>query len=153
MNKFLNLIKDNCLQLFQVIFAFLLPINGLIIAVGVGIVIDTITGIWKAKKIKEIITSHKLSAVVSKMVLYQLSIISFFIIDKYLLGEFVQLFINIPLFITKLLAAFLLTIELISVNENLNVITGKNYFKLFKLYLLRVKEIKTDIENIKKDEK
>jgi phage-related holin len=47
------------------------------------IAIDTFTGIWKAKKLKEKITSRKLSGIISKLALYEITVIMFFLIDRF----------------------------------------------------------------------
>ena len=52
-------IQSELLTLISICFAFFLPISGILIMIGVLISIDTITGIWKAKKIKEKITYAK----------------------------------------------------------------------------------------------
>ena len=46
-------IQKEILTLTSIIFAFFLPISGILIMIGVLIAIDTFTGIWKAKKLKE----------------------------------------------------------------------------------------------------
>jgi len=45
-------IKQYIIQLLTVIGAFFLPISGILFLIGFAIVIDTITGVWKAKKLK-----------------------------------------------------------------------------------------------------
>ena len=102
----LNQLFTNHAQLFfQLVATFLLPIRALIFLVGLLIIIDTISGIWKAKKTHQAITSRKLSAVISKMVLYQAGVILFFVLEKYMLGEFVRLFTSMPYFFAKCLRA------------------------------------------------
>lgn len=68
--------KSKCCWLIQVIKCFLLPLQAILIMVGMMIVLDTITGIWKARKTGEQITSTKPIYVISKMVLYQAGIIT-----------------------------------------------------------------------------
>jgi hypothetical protein len=146
LKQLFSLFKEKALILFQVIAAFLLPIQSLIILVGMMIFLDTATGIWKAKKANEPITSHKLSRVISKMLLYQVSIISFFALEKFLLMDFVILFTSINLFLTKVVAIFFCGIEALSINENIKSIYGVNLFQTFKKMLFRVKDFKDDIE-------
>lgn len=142
------LFKSKFFILLQVIGAFLLPIKPLILLVGMMILIDTVSGIWKAKKIGEKITSHKLSRVISKMVLYQVGLITFFILEKYLLGEFVQSFTSIQFFLTKIVAIFFCGIEMTSINENIKRVKGINLFQMFKSMLTRVKEVKDEFVEI-----
>lgn len=144
----LNLFKHNFVILIQVILAFLLPIQPLILLVTMMIVFDTISGIWKAKKLKEPITSHKLSRVISKMLLYQGALITFFLLEKYLLAEFIVLFISISFFLSKVVAIFFCGIELMSMNENIKAVKGFNLFQMFKSMLTRVKEVKEEMVDI-----
>lgn len=148
--KKMNLIFTANLKYFlTIIIAFLAPIKFLLITVGLFIVADTIVGLLKAKKIKDKITSRKLSALVSKMLLYQAAIIMFFFLDKYILDEFINLFVSIPLFLTKVVAATLATIELISINENITIVTGINFWDKFKQILNRGKTLKKEFEDVK----
>lgn len=143
-----KLFKSRLFELFKIIVAFLTPVVPLLLIVGGMIFIDTVTGLLKARKKKEKITSHKLGRVISKMLLYQLGIITFFLLEKYLLGEFIASFTSITFFLTKIVAVFFAGIELISINENLTEGYGINLFKQFKQMLLRVKEVKEDIGDV-----
>jgi hypothetical protein len=145
------LFKTKSMLLLQVLTAFLLPIKPLIILVGLMILIDTITGIWKAKKTGETFTSKKLSSVISKMVLYQAGLILFFVLEKYMLSEFVQLFISMPFFLTKIVAVFFCSVEIVSVNENVKAIYGINLFEMFKSIVSRIKNTKDSITAIADD--
>lgn len=154
--KFLLLTYKQIFEIFQskagifinIILAFLLPIQALIVLVCLMIVLDTITGLWKAKKTKEKITSRKLSRVISKMVLYQVALITFFILDKFIFGELIGAFTSIPFLLTKVVAVFFVGVELISINENINSIYGVNLFKSFKKMLVRAKDIRKDVDDI-----
>ena len=61
-------IQSKILTLISICLAFFLPISGILLMIGVLIVIDTVAGIWKAKKIGEKITSRRLSAIISKTI-------------------------------------------------------------------------------------
>jgi hypothetical protein len=99
LNSFLKhlfeLFKSKFILLAQIICAFLMPIKPLFLLVGLMIILDTVSGIFKAKKIHEKITSKKLSRVISKMLLYQCGLVTFFILEKFLLGEFIVAFSSI----------------------------------------------------------
>jgi len=143
---FVNL-KASILAIAGIIIAFLTPIIPLLIIIGAAIFFDTIFGIICAKKRREKITSRKLSKLISKMLLYNLSVVTFFCIEKFIIGDFLKIVTDIPLVLTKLVATTLLFIESKSIIENLELITGKNYWKLFKEMLQRTKEIKKIIDN------
>ncbi|MBC7935382.1 MAG: phage holin family protein [Rhizobacter sp.] len=91
---------------------------------------------------------QKLSKIISKMVLYQVALITFFILEFFLLGEFVLLFTSIPYLLTKIVAAFFCFIELTSINENIKAVYGLNFFQMFKHLLSRVKEVKDELNDL-----
>lgn len=140
--------KSLAIIIITIILAFLAPIIPLILIVGLCMILDTVAGIIRANKLKEPVTSRKLSKLISKMVLYQTALVTIFMIEKYILGEFVFLFTSIPLFLTKLTAATLAYIELKSISENIQIITGKNLWNIFKEMLNRTTELKNEVENV-----
>ena len=132
--------------------AFLMPIKPLMILVGLMIFLDTIFGVWKCKKQGTKVTSKGLSAIVSKMVLYQFAVILVFALEKFMFGDFILLFTAIPLFLTKVVATLLVGIELTSISENIEEATGVNIWQKIKIMLGRAKDIKDDVNDIlKKD--
>lgn len=149
-SQILTLMKTKFTILLQVIGVFLLPIKFLIILIIVIIIVDMISGIWKSKKQGIPFTSNRLSHTISKIVLYCGALIIVYGLDIALLGEFIALFTTIKLFLTKGLACFLITVEIVSFHENFEGITGVNLFKRFKDYLTRAKQIKDDIEEVAK---
>jgi hypothetical protein len=150
---FFALLKSNMSWIIKIVAAFLLPIKPLIGLVFFMILIDTISGIWKSKKLKEEITSRKLSQIISKLVLYEGSLITTFLIDHYLLGELVMLLIPIQFFITKVVAATLVFVEVTSINEKVKAVMGINLWSMFKKMVSRAKEVKKDIGDIIEDDK
>lgn len=130
---------------------FFAPIQGLLIAVAFGIMLDTFTGIFKSIKLNGLqsIRSRTLSNVISKMLLYQVSIISLYIIDKFLLNELVNLHFSTKFLFTKLVAIILVFIELVSIKENIEEALNIDIWKLLKNLIRRAKEVKTDIDSLK----
>lgn len=155
MKTILTAIKSQITGFFSIVLAFLIPIYGLILAVGCCIVADTIIGILKAKKLNgwKSISSRRLSAIVSKMFLYEGALVLFFFIDKFIIGEFTAIFIEIPLILTKILAATLCFIEIKSIDENIEIITGKSVWNRFKEMLTRAQEAKKEISDLKNSKK
>ena len=143
-------IQTNLLTLISIITAFFMPISGIIFLVGFLILIDTITGVWKAKKLKQPITSRKLSAIISKLALYEVAVIMLYLIDYWILDAIVLKFFSIPLLVTKITALTLCSIELISISENYKVIYGLNIWDSLKNLLKRGAELKDDVDKIKK---
>jgi hypothetical protein len=143
-------IQQELLTLISICFAFFLPISGILLMIGVLIAIDTFTGIWKANKLKEKISSRKLSAVISKLGLYEITVIMFFLIDKFVLNDIILTFFSVPFMLTKVVALVLASIEVMSINENYKVVKGIDLWQSMKLLFARAKDINDDIKKIKK---
>ncbi len=105
----------------MLILAILAPIQATMLTVGFLIFLDLATGIWAAIKRQELIKSAALRRTVSKMIIYQLAVISGFFIEKYLLEG------SIP--VTKVVAGFIGLVEFKSILENSNIILGTDIFK------------------------
>lgn len=142
--RYLQYILASILLLFA-------PIYGLLIAVAAAIILDTITGVFKSIKVNgwRSIRSRKLSNIVSKMLLYEVCILFLFLMDKYLLNEFVKSAFGFELMFTKICAILLMFIELVSIKENIEEAFKINVWALLKKLLSRAKEIKSDIDEIK----
>ena len=142
-------IQSKILTLISICLAFFLPISGILLMIGVLIVIDTIAGIWKAKKIGEKITSRRLSAIISKLALYEVTVIMFFLIDRFILNDIVLTFFSVPFMLTKVVALVLSSIEVMSINESWKQVKQVDLWQSAKLLFSRAKEIKDDINKIK----
>jgi hypothetical protein len=143
-------IQQELLTLISICFAFFLPISGILLMIGVLICIDTFTGIWKAKKIGDKITSRKLSSIISKLALYEVTVIMFFLIDQFILNDIILTFFSVPFMLTKVVALVLSSIEVMSINENYKVVKGIDLWQSMKLLFARAKDINDDIKKIKK---
>jgi len=142
-------IQKSSLQLLTVISAFFLPIIGILFLIGFAILVDTFTGIWKAKKLKIKITSRGLSAVISKLLLYEIAVILFYLTDRFILNDIILTFFSVPLMLTKILALVLVSIEVMSINENYEAVRGINMWTAMKNLFSRARDIKKDIDTIK----
>lgn len=142
-------IRLSFMKLLAVVGAFFLPISGILFLIGFAILLDTLTGIWKSKKLGIPITSRKLSAIVSKLFLYEIAVIGFYLIDYFILNDIILTFFSVPLMLTKILSLVLVSIECISINENYFAIRGISVWDSMKLLFSRAKEIKGEINEIK----
>ena len=142
-------IQSKLLTLISICFAFFLPISGILIMIGVLIAIDTFTGIWKANKLNEKITSRKLSSIISKLALYEITVIMFFLIDAFILNDIILTFFSVPFMLTKVTALVLASIEVMSINENYKIVKGIDLWQSMKLLFARAKDIKDDINKLK----
>jgi hypothetical protein len=126
------------------IITFFSPIAGLLLAVGAMIALDTILGITKAIKLEgwESVTSRKASVIISKFLLYQLTVITFFIIDYNLINEFTKIHYQNDYLLTKFITLSLCFVEAKSIDENIKVIFGFSIWTNLKEVLTRTQELK-----------
>lgn len=138
--------------IFASLVLLFVPIYGLLVAVGTAIILDTFTGIFKSIKLQGLnsIRSRKLSNVISKMALYEICILLLFVIDKYVLNEFIKHAFGFDYMFTKICAILLIFIELVSIKENVEESFKIDIWKLLKNLFNRAKEIKSDIDEISK---
>lgn len=105
-----------------VTLAALAPIHMVMLTVGFLIFADLFTGIWAAKKRKESVSSAALRRTVSKIVIYQLAVISGFMLETYILDNVLP--------VAKIVAGVIGMVEFKSILENSNGIVGGNIFQL-----------------------
>jgi hypothetical protein len=141
--------KNSLLKLITICFSFFLPISGILGLLLVLILADTATGIWKAKHQKQQITSRKLSAIISKLLLYELTVILFYLIDYFILNQIILTFFSVPLMLTKVLALILASIEIMSINENYKAVKSIDLWQSAKLLFARAKEVKDNLNKLK----
>ena len=139
-------------QLMAIVSSFFLPIVGILILIGVSVIVDTITGIWKSYKLKTKVTSRRLSAIISKILLYEVTVMLFYLIDFYIVNDIVLVFFSVELLVTKILALVLVSIEVISINENIKSVNGLDIWTSFKNLFARAKEVTQDFKDINKSE-
>lgn len=149
-------IKTAGLKILLPVFTLLLPIKWIMVLVGVFILIDTGFGIWSAKKTGKKITSARFSSIISKMLIYQLAVITVYGIDAILLGDFVKLFIGIPLTVTKVSAIILISVEIFSIDEKLKMVNPERGIWFYVKRVLGVakllkRESKDIIDELPKD--
>jgi hypothetical protein len=145
----LTTIQTKWISLLGIVLTFFMPITGMVLAVGFSIFLDTITGIWKSRKNGVPIRSRRLSAVISKMFLYQLTIILFFLIDWFILNDILKTIFTTELLLTKVLSLVLISIEVVSINENYKAVRGIDLWASLKKLLSRAKELKNDTDEIR----
>jgi hypothetical protein len=132
------------------VILFFSPAYGLLIAVAVAIALDTFTGIFKSIKLYgwKSIRSRRMSHVISKLLLYEITVVLLFVIDHYLLNEFISLNFSIHYMFTKIVTILLIFIELVSIKENIEEALKIDIWKMLKKLLNRAKEVKEDVDQI-----
>jgi len=141
--KYINYLLSSILLMF-------VPIQGILIAVGASIVLDTFTGIFKTVKIKgwKSVRSRTLSNIVSKMLLYEICILFLFIMDKFIFNEFIYNWLSVDYMFTKICGILLIFIELVSIKENVEESYNIKIWDMLKKAFLRAKEIKNNMNDI-----
>jgi hypothetical protein len=139
------------LQLLTALLLFFAPIQQLVMVVGLAILCDTFTGIYKSVKLDgwKSIRSRKLSNIISKMVLYEVSIIILFPIDKFLLNELLLNIVSVQFFSTKVACVLLILVELTSIKENIEEALKIDIWKTLKNFIKRAKEVSNNYDEIK----
>ena len=107
---------------FVAIAAALAPIQMVMVTVGFLILVDLVTGMWAALKRKERLSSAAMRRTISKMFVYQMSVIGGFLLETYILNG------SIP--VSKIVAGVIGMVEFKSILENSNVIIGDDVFSM-----------------------
>lgn len=134
------------------LLAFLAPIQGILLTVAFCILTDTVIGIWKAKKLNEKVTSRGLSRIISKMFLYQGTIILIYMVDKFIFGDILIKVFSIELLLTKVVALILASIELFSADENYRAVKKYGLWHAFKRLVARGKDVKSELKEFDLDD-
>ncbi len=109
--------------ILSALIGFFIPIFNLLLATGILILADMITGIYAAKKRGEKIESKKMGRSITKCIFYYLAII---------LGHIMEVVFVQDLPIAKITAGIISTVEFKSNMENIAAITGIDLWKLLK---------------------
>jgi len=123
--------------------AVFLPIKELMLTIGFLVASDMVVGIWKALKLKQRIRSRRMSDTITKLLLYQIAIMSGFLIETFIISELIP--------ITKLVATVIAVIEFKSIVESIESVTGKDLWSKLKAIVGRKSEDITDAMTDGKD--
>jgi hypothetical protein len=83
------------------------------------------------------------------MLLYEITVILFYLIDYFILNDIVLTFFSVPLMLTKMLSLVLVSIEVVSINENYKAVKGIDLWVSAKNLITRAKELKDDANEIR----
>lgn len=82
------------------------------------------------------------------MALYEVCILFLFLMDKYLLNEFIIRSFGITYMFTKICAILLIFVELVSIKENVEETFNISLWDILKKAFLRAKEVRKNIDEI-----
>jgi hypothetical protein len=134
--------------------ALIAPIKIYLILIALFIIMDTIAGVWASKALGIKISSSRFSAFISKLFIYNIVAITAYFIDIHLLGEFILLFLSIPMAATKITVLALILNEIYSIDEKFVNVKGHGLWSIFKKLLKTrglLKKTKDKIEEDTKD--
>ncbi len=122
--------------------AVIAPVFPMIYIAILAILIDTGFGVWRSVKKGgwKSIKSRRLSHVISKSLLYSGAILFTFLIEKYIAADLIAQFVAVDLVMTKVIAFFCVVVEVKSINESYESVTGKNMLKALRGFVTRAKE-------------
>jgi hypothetical protein len=117
--------------------AILSPVVPLLLTIGFLIVIDFIFGMYRAHKTGEKITSRKMGNTISKILLYNLMVISVYFLDHYILKTGLNL--------EKIAASLIGIVELKSLDESFVKLFGWSIYDKIKKAIQRGTSTTKDI--------
>jgi len=134
--------KTKLVLMITSILAVVSPVFPMIYIALLAILIDTGFGVWRSVKKGgwKSIRSRRLSHVISKSLLYSGAILFVFLTEKYIAADIVANFISIDLIMTKIVAFFCVVVEIKSINESYESVTGQNVLKSLREFITRAKE-------------
>jgi UDP-N-acetylmuramyl pentapeptide phosphotransferase/UDP-N-acetylglucosamine-1-phosphate transferase len=126
---------------------FFSPVAFLVLGVALVSVIDSIYGIKKAKKNGIKPSSKKFRyGFVPKVGGYTVVILLTYFLDFYLINEFTKSWVSIPYVSTKIISIIFIANEVVSIDENWQVIKGYSFLKKFYNLIVKVKNVRKKIE-------
>jgi len=129
------------------ILFFFSPVAFLVFGVAIVSLIDSFYGIKKAKHKGEGATSKKFRyGFVPKVGGYTAVILLTYFLDFYLLNEFTKSWVSIPYVSTKIISIIFIANEVVSIDENWQVIKGYSFLKKFYGLVVKVKDVRKKIE-------
>jgi hypothetical protein len=134
--------KQTTLAIFASLFTVLAPVQPLVLVAILAIFIDTIFGVWRSVKKNGWVSfkSRRLSDTLGKATLYSGGIVFTFLIEKFIAGDIIAHFISVELIMTKFVAFFCVVVEVKSINESYESVTGKNILAAMRKFVTRSKE-------------
>lgn len=121
MKAFTHFLTEYVQPILMSTLAVFAPVKAILIVTGVLIIADLISGIMAAKKRGESISSAGLRRTITKIFVYNMAVVTGFLVEKYMITDIFP--------VSKLIAGIISVVELKSILENLNTINGTDIFK------------------------
>jgi hypothetical protein len=143
-----NLILSHLSVFIKVLTVFFYPIKGIIVLVTLSVLLDTIFGIWKAKKLKEKITSKKArKGFVPKLLSYIGVIMLIYMCDFFIINDFTKMIIDFDFLSTKFIALALFSIEVKSIDESYKSVKGRSFIDKITSFFIKARNFNKEIKD------
>lgn len=130
--------KTWLIHLWIGLVAFVSPLFPLAILVSTLIGTDFVFGIYRAYKTRQEINSRKMGHTISKLFLYNLAVLSVFMLEKLVLGTDTQF--------TKVVVGVVAMVELKSIDESFRILYG---FSIYESLIDKIKRGTNENKNPK----
>lgn len=130
-----NFLVKYGIMLCKYLLVVFTPIIPTILWLGVFVFIDLFTGIVKAKRKGDVISSKRMSETVTKVMLYASAIVSCYVLDTQIIGNS---FLPIPIW--RLAAGYIAVVEVQSNLENVSEILNMPLWQFIKDKFYRVQK-------------
>ena len=141
-----QLIISHTSVFMKMILVFFSPIKPIVLLVGLSTIIDTIIGIWRAKKLKETISSRKArKGLIPKLFSYVTAVLLVYTTDFFIINELVSNFISIDFLSTKLIALALISVEVKSIDESFKAVKGCSFLQKITDIVLKARDIRKNL--------
>ena len=141
-------IKTEISILLLTFFSFISPIKGVFIMISFAVFIDTLFGVYVARKNNKY-NSDNLFNIVVKTFFYMSTALLAYLIDSYVINQSI---LGMPYFSAKTTSVFWTYIECKSIDENSQKLGNKPFAEIINNLIKWVKSIKKDINEIKDKE-
>lgn len=133
--------KNTTFIILASLFTVLSPVQPMVLVAIIAIFIDTLFGVWRSVKQGgwKSFRSRRLSDTIGKSLLYSGGIVFTFLIEKFIAGDIIAHFIAVELIMTKFVAFFCVVVEVKSINESYESVTGKNILAALRKFVTRSK--------------
>jgi hypothetical protein len=145
--------KIDIVTILTPLFLFFAPVQSILLMMMALVFADTISGIWKCKKLGIKISSFGLSALVSKLFVYCGAVLLVYSVDEILINDFIKTVLSVDHAATKFVALVFSFIELKSIDENYVEVKGYGFWAKAKQLIASLKVVKSEYDGIKEKQK
>jgi len=130
----------------QALFVFFAPIKGIIILVALSTVLDTCFGVWKAKQLRQGVTSKNFRhGFIPKILSYVTATMLVYASDFFIINELTKSIVSVEFLFTKLIALVLISIEVKSMDESFEKVKGYSFINKAVDLIIKAKNIKKEL--------